>query len=492
MLLNYQYRAYPDTKQKIQLSEWLRIGRYWYNYQLGDRFNWWEQNRDYAVFPQGEFCQISCSLPPLMLRDNPNYYSQKKLLPLLKKDFVRVEHSGELLDYTKLPSQTMQDISRRVGIAFGRFLAGDSNGKRSGKPRFKNTASFRTLKIEGQAITIERTEEDWLFISASKLSGWLKIRLHRPLPQGFQLKNILLTRKADGWYATIALFDPTVPTFNLNDVVPTWDNSLGMDAVLFEDDYLATSQNTKLPSVKSFRKNQIRLASVSKRKAVKKKAMKCGLGGFPHEQLHQEGSKSRRKLALREGREHQRIARSRKDHAYKTAHAIVRTGKKVFYHEDLNLRGLTKRNKVKKDDDGKFLPNGHSAKSGLNKSWNDAAFGQFFTILDYIALKAGAVVVKVNPAYTSMLLSYRDEFVFTDCSIRNYFDTSLSLNVDRDINSAMNIKRVGLGLFPTIKRRKGNPVVSDSTTNSTSKDVLAALRDVPEAYTVFGTPNRCR
>jgi putative transposase len=475
MLLNYQYRAYPDTKQKIQLSEWLRIGRYWYNYQLGDRFNWWEQNRNYAVFPQGEFCQISCSLPPLTLRDNPNYYSQKKLLPLLKKDFVKVKHSGELLDYAKLPSQTMQDISRRVGIAFDRFLSGDSNGKRSGKPRFKNTASFRTLKIEGQAITIEKTEKNWLFISASKLSGWLKIRLHRPLPQGFQLKNILLTGKADGWYATIALFDPTVLAFNPDEVTPTWDNSLGMDAVLFEDDYLATSQNTKLPSVKSFRKNQIRLASVSKRKATKKK-----------------GSKSRRNLALREGRQHQRIARSRKDHAYKTAHAIVRTGKKVFYHEDLNLRGLTKRNKVKKDDDGKFIPNGQSAKSGLNKSWNDAAFGQFFTILDYIASKAGAVVVKVNPAYTSMLLSYRDEFVFTDCSIRNYFDPQESLNVDRDINSAVNIKRVGLGLFPTIKRRKGNPVVGESTTNSTSKEALAALRDVPEAYTVFGNPNRCR
>ncbi|NJR76350.1 MAG: transposase [Scytonema sp. CRU_2_7] len=472
MLLNYQYRTYLDTKQKIQLNEWLRIGRYWYNYQLGDRFNWWEQNRNYAVFPQGEFCQISCSLPPLMLRDNPNYYSQKKLLPVLKKDFVRVKHSGELLDYTKLPSQTMQDISRRVDIAFKRFLAGDSNGKRSGKPRFKNTASFRTLKIEGQAITIERTEKEWLFISASKLSGWLKIRLHRPLPQGFQLKNILLTRKADGWYATIALFDPTVPTFNPDDVVPTWDNSLGMDAVLLEDDYLATSQNTKLPNVKSFRKNQLRLGLISKRKAAKKK-----------------GSKSRRKLALSEARHHQRIARSRKDHAYKTAHAIVRTGKKVFYHEDLNLRGLTKRNKKKIDADGKFLKNGQSSKSGLNKSWNDAAFGQFFTTLDYIASKAGAVVVKVNPAYTSMLLSYRDEFVFTDCSIRNYFDPIESLNVDRDINSAVNIKRVGLGLFPTIKRRKGNPVVGNSITNSTSKEVLAALRNVPEAYTIFGTPN---
>ncbi|MFH7025956.1 MAG: hypothetical protein ACHBN1_11260 [Heteroscytonema crispum UTEX LB 1556] len=141
---------------------------------------------------------------------------------------------------------------------------------------------------------------------ASKLYGWLKIRLHRPLPNDFNLKNILLTHKADGWYATIALEDPTVPTFNLDDIKPTWNNSLGMDAVLLENDYLATSENTKLPSVKSFRKNQKRLAKVSKRKAGKKK-----------------GFKSRKKLALREGRQHQRIARSRKDHAYKTQLLIV-------------------------------------------------------------------------------------------------------------------------------------------------------------------------
>jgi putative transposase len=452
VFLNYQYRVYPNTKQKLTLNEWLRIGRYWYNYQLGDRFNWWEHNRDYVILPEGEFCLISCSLPPLQLRDTPNYYSQKKLLPGLKKDLIKVGHSGELLDYTKLPSQTMQDISKRVGLAFDRFLSGDSNGKKSGKPRFKNAASFRTLKVEGQAVTIERVEKEWLFISVSKLTGWLKIRLHRPLPDGFILKNILLTHKADGWYTTIALDDPTIPIFNPDNVVPTWDNSLGMDAVLMEDDYLATSEDKKLPSVKSFRKNAAKLALISKRKAAKKK-----------------GSKARRKLASSEGRQHQKIARSRKDHAYKTAHKIIRTDFKVFYHEDLNLRGLTKRNKAKQDEDGKFLPNNQSAKSGLNKSWNDAAFGQFFTILDYIALKAGAVVIKVNPSYTSQLLSYRDEFIFTDCDIRSYFDPQELLNVDRDINAALNIKRVGLGLFPTIKRRKGKePVVVKSVTASTS------------------------
>jgi putative transposase len=200
------------------------------------------------------------------------------------------------------------------------------------------------------------------------------------------------------------------------------------------------------------------LARISKRKAAKKK-----------------GSRARRKLAKREARVHQGIARSRRDHAFKTAHALVRTGKKVFVHEDLNLKSLSKRNKAKQDDNGKYLPNGQSAKTRLNKSWNDAGFGQFFSILEYIASKAGARTIAVNPAYTSQLLAYRDEFVFTDCGIREYWDKKESLYVDRDVNASINIKRVGLGLFPTIKRRKGNPVVVDSTTNSTSKEILETL-----------------
>lgn len=452
MLLNYQYRAYPNTNQKLELNNWLRVCRYWYNKQLGDRFDWWTNNRNSI-----NACPIVCSLPEL--RNHPDFYSQKKQLPVIKEDLAYVSYSGELLDFTRVPSQTLQDVSKRVDLAFSRFLKGDSNGNRSGKPRFKNAARYRTIKIEGQVITIERLEKDWLFLSFSKLKGWVKVRRHRPLPNGCTLKNALLTSKADGWYITICLEDPNVPNFTPDVVVPTWDNTIGLDAVLHEDDYLATSENTKLPALKSFRKSEKRLALISNRKASKKK-----------------GSRSRRKLAKREAREHQRIARSRRDHAFKTSHALVRTSKKVFIHEDLNLKALSKRNKAKQDENGKYLPNGQSAKSGLNKSWNDAAFGQFFTILEYIAGKAGARTMAVNPAYTSQLLSYRDEFVFTDCGIREYWDEQESLWVDRDVNASINIKRVGLGLFPTIKRRKGNPVVGSSTTNSTLKEVLVVLK----------------
>ncbi len=453
MLRNYQYRIYPETNQKLRLNQWLRICRYWYNWQLGDRFQWWEQNRN-AV----NSCPLITHLPKL--KDNPEYYSQKRLLPEFKQDLVKVKHSGELLDFNLVPANTLQDVCQRAKLAFDRFIKGDQNGKRSGKPRFKNQARYRTLKIEGKGcFKIERVEKRWLFLRISKLKGWLKVRLHRPLPDDFYLKNILITKKADGWYATLTLEDLTVPTFTSDDIVPTWENSMGLDAVLHENDYLATSEGTKLPSLKSFRQKAEKLAKVSKKKNARKK-----------------GSKRRKKLAKKEAKIHQKIARDRQNHAYNTAIALVETGKKVFFYEDLNLQGLTRRNKAKPDGHGGYLLNGQQAKSGLNKSWLDAGFGKFFKILDYIAEKAGAVTIKCNPSYTSQLLSYRDEFVFTDCSIREYWDTEEKLMVDRDVNASINLKRVGLGMFPTIKRRRGKPVVIDSTTNSTSKEVLEVLR----------------
>ncbi len=455
MILNYQYRCYPETPQKSQLNNWLRVSQYWYNWQLGDRFRWWTENRTDYIIPSGDFCTISCSITPIKLKENPNLYSQKRLLPEKKKDLILVKHSGELLDFSSVPSQTLQDVSKRVDLAFKRYIKGDCNGSRSGKPRFKSR--YRTIRLEGQAIKIVRVEKNWLYLTCSKLKGWLKVRLHRPLPVGFSLKNMLITKKADGWYVTVCLDDPSVPDFKPDEITPTWDNSMGIDAVLYEDDYLATSEGEKLPSLKSYRKSHGTLAKISTRKNAFIK-----------------GSKARRKLAKAEGKKHQQIARARKDHAYKTAHSLVRSNKKVFFVEDLNLQGLSKRNNLKKDQNGKYLPNGQSAKSGLNKSWLDAGFGQFFDILDYIVSKTGAIVKKVKPAYTSQLLSYRDDIVFTDCSIREYYDTIEKIKVDRDINSAINIKRVGLGLFPTINRRSGK--ISKSFTDSTTMLVLEVLR----------------
>ncbi len=454
----------PTTEQKLELNLWLRICQYWYNRQLGDRFDWWEQNRCSV-----NSCPLVCHLPEL--RNNPNYYNQKKYLPGLKKDLVTVGWSGELLDFSRVPANTLQQVCKRVDEAFSRYIKGDCNGSRSGKPRFKSQSRYRSLILEGKGLEIHSCSlgGKFLYLKTPKI-GLVKIRTHRPIPAGAIFKRAQFIKKVDGWYVNLQLDNPTVPIFYPDEIPINWGNSMGLDAVLYGDDYLATSEGEKLPSVKSYRKSQGRIAKISLRKNNKKK-----------------GSRSRRKLARREAKEHQRIARARCDHSFKTAHALVRTDKKIFFHEKLNIKGLSKRNKPKLDENGGYLPNGQSAKSGLNKSWNDAAFGQFFSILEYIAAKAGAATIEVNPAYTSQLLSYRDELVFTDCSVREYFDETELLNVDRDINAAINIKRVGLGVFPTIKRRRGKIVVTKSTTDSTLKEVLPVLSravDSPTPYPI--------
>jgi len=452
----YQYRLYPTSQQKVMLNHWLRVCQYWYNRMLGERFDWWEQNRCPV-----NACPLICYLPKL--KDRPDYYNQKKQLPDIKDDLVLVRYSGELLDFSELYSTILQNVCKRVDKAFERFIRGDSNSKRSGKPRFKSESRYRTMVFDGADdawMKFCTINGKWLFMTLPKV-GLVQVRMHRPLPEGANLKQVLVTKKADGWYVSLVLSDETVPESTPEVIIPTWENSLGMDAVLHEDTYLATSNGEKLPSLKPLRKNEAKKAKLQTKRNARKK-----------------GSRRRRKLAKREGRLGQRIARSRKDFQYKTAHKLRRTGKKVFFVEKLNLKGLSKRNNPKQAEDGTYLPNGQSAKSGLNKSWNDAAFGQFFSILEHIAGKAGAVVIEKDPAYTSQLLAYRDEFIFTDCGIREYWDEQEKLWVDRDINAAINLKRLGLDVFPSIKRRRGNPVVVESMTNSTSKEVLTALRSI--------------
>ena len=339
---------------------------------------------------------------------------------------IKVFYSGELLDFTRVDSTVLQEVSKRVDKAFERFVIGDGNGTRSGKPRFKTVSDFRTMTFATAAYDwVKLARKRWMYVRLPKL-GLVKVRMHRPIPEGFRVKQLSVTQKADGWYMQICLEDVSIPIFNPDKITPNWDNSMGLDAVLHEDVYLATSEGELIPSFKPLRRNQTKLDRISQKRNKRKRGSRC-----------------RRRLAKRESKQHQRIARSRKDFQYKTAHQVVRSGKKFFFHEDLNLKGLSKRNSPKQDENGKYLPNGQSAKSGLNKSWMDAAFGQFFQLLDNIAAKAGAVVIGQNPAYSSMVLCYRDEIIFTDCSIRDYWDEQYFLKVDRDINAAINLKRLG-------------------------------------------------
>jgi len=186
----YQYKLRPTRQQAIEIDRWLSMLCAQYNYLLADRFNWYEQNRCPI-----NACPLVCHLPKL--RDNPDYYTQKKTLPKLKKTH---SHYGEIY------SQVLQDMVKRVKVTFDRFLSGDSNGKRSGRPRFKPRNRYRTFTypqikdgcLQGNLINLP-------------MLGPVKIIRHRSIPDGFKIKTATVTKKADGYYLTLSLEEATVP-----------------------------------------------------------------------------------------------------------------------------------------------------------------------------------------------------------------------------------------------------------------------------------------
>jgi putative transposase len=60
-------------------------------------------------------------------------------------------------------------------------------------------------------------------------------------------------------------------------------------------------------------------------------------------------------------------------------------------------------------------------------------------------------------------------------TVRIGWDEQNSLMVDRDINAAINLKRLGLDIFPNIKRRSGNLSVVGTMDDSTTKEILYTL-----------------
>ncbi|NJM71015.1 MAG: transposase [Scytonema sp. RU_4_4] len=381
MRIAYQYRLRPTKQQAQEIDRWLSMLCSQYNFLLADRFNWYEQNRCPV-----NACPLVCHLPEL--RDNPDYYSQKKTLPNLKKTHP---HYGEIY------SQVLQDVVKRVKVTFDRFLKGDSNGKRSGRPRFKPRDRYRTF-------TYPQMKDGCLQSNLINLPmlGKVKVILHRPIPNGFKIKTASITKKSDGYYLTLSLEDATVPTikpdFNPNSIT-------GIDVGLKE--FLTTSDGKTVAIPQHYRKAQKRLKVIQKRVSRRKK-----------------GSKRRQKAVKQLGKQHKKVADKRKDFHFKTANNLLKKYDVVAV-EDLNVKGL--------------------ARTRLAKSVLDAGWSSFLSILTNKAENAGLLVIPVKASGTSQDCSNCGVKVPKKLHERWHDCPNCKCSLDRDHNAAINIKNRAVG-----------------------------------------------
>lgn len=382
MITSYQYKLRPTPKQATTIDEWLELLRRQHNYRLAERFNWWEQNRcDINA------CPLICYLPEL--KDKPTRYSQQSDLLNTKKLFP---------EYKEVYSQTLQYCIKRVDDCFERWLKGDSNGKRSGKPRFKGQGRYRSFVFP----QMKQDCIDGKFIKLPKF-GKVKLILHRPIPNGFKIKTATVIKKADDYYVTLSLQDSSVP--ELSPELPTLDNTIGIDLGL--KSFLVDDSGEEESIPQFYRKSQKRLAKVQRSLSRKKK-----------------GSKRRRKAVRRVARLHQKVANQRKDFHYKTAKKLLNKGKHIG-HEALNIKGI--------------------ARTRMAKSTHDAGWGQFLSILSVKAANAGLMTIAVNPNGTTQNCSGCGQKVPKEIQDRWHSCPNCGLELDRDHNAAINIKHLAVG-----------------------------------------------
>ncbi|WP_094677382.1 RNA-guided endonuclease TnpB family protein [Hydrocoleum sp. CS-953] len=190
--------------------------------------------------------------------------------------------------------------------------------------------------------------------------------------------------------------------------------------------YAVTSDGEFLEVPKFFRLSEHRLSKLQMRLAKKQKH------SLPWKILKGKISKL-----------HQLIARQRLDWQFKLAYHLF-SDVSVIFIEDLQIANLVRRCKAKLGHNGQFLPNGQSAKSGLNKSLQDAAFGQFIQVLEYVGWKLGKRIIKVDPKGTSQHCWECLNRVSKSLSERWHSCPRCGQELDRDYNSALLIQKIGL------------------------------------------------
>ncbi|OLT60008.1 RNA-guided endonuclease InsQ/TnpB family protein [Moorena bouillonii] len=391
MRLTYCYRIKPNAEQIATMERWLELLRRHWNYALGQRLDWLNRTR----------CSIDrCSLEKEAIGEIPqvvNYYTQQAALKETKKLFP---------EYKQIYAETQQVNLQRLNKAWDRWRKPDKSGKRGGRPRFKKQGQLRSFVFPrvNNAKAGAHLNVYWAAPKHLSKDGVLKLSrigeipvvMHRPIPNGFTLKQCTIIKKADGWYACFSMQDDRVPELLPMDLVKS---AVGIDVGL--EKFLTTSDGDGIEIPQFYRLTQNKLAKAQRVLSRRVKGSK-------------NWEKAKHKVALL----HLHLARCRKEFHYQVAHWLCSKYDLIGY-EDLNIKGL--------------------ARTKLAKSIHDAGWGLFLEILQAVAVKRGLLVQKVNPRGTSIECFNCGKRVEKDLSERVHHCPSCGVKVDRDWNSGINI-----------------------------------------------------
>ena len=408
----YQYRLYPNKKQAEKLQWTLDRARELYNAAIQERRDAYEirikrhpNSHDEATRKQ------------LTQEHALTYTQQATQLPEIKE--VRPE-------YHDMHSQVLQDVLRCVDKAYQAFFRRVKEGKTAGYPRFHGYGRYESFTFPQSGFSL--TEDNRVCLSKI---GTIKVKIPKGRsanPPVGEMKTCTIKRETNHWYVIFTC------ELEQEIVYHPSEESAGIDLGLLH--FATLSDGSTIENPRYLRQAEQKLKKLQEALSRKKR-----------------GSKRQRKAAQRVGKTHRHIRNQRKDFHHKEAGKLV-TQYQTIVFEKLAPSNMSKRPKPKQDEtSGQYLPNGASAKAGLNKSILDAGWGQFQQICESKAACAGSRVLFVSPKYTSQMCSGCGAIVQKELEER-WHSCSCGCSLDRDHNAAKNILQLGLQALETESRAR--------------------------------------
>ncbi len=270
----------------------------------------------------------------------------------------------------------------------------------------------------------------------------MKFHNSRSIPDGFEIRSITIRQKVDGWYMTVRIQSDSIPAIPVMPIVEV-RTAVGLDMGITKLIHCSDGSLEENPRPATNKKTK-RILRIRQRRLSRAR----------------KGGKNRKKHGLHVARLHKKIADRRNAHQWKIANKIAKKADCIFV-EDLNIAGMIRRCKVKKDASGRFLPNGQAASKGLNRAIADCAWGDLTQKIEYTAGKLGKVFVRIDPKHTSQECSVchhvdaasrdREKFICTACGHIDHADKQAAKNI-----KARGITQCGL-IIKKLRRDSAKP-----------------------------------
>ena len=326
-----------------------------------------------------------------------SYREQSSFLPEIKTMFPK--------ETSLIYSQTLQQTLKQVDTAYKNFFRRvKEKASKAGFPRFKNKNRFRSILFPQVKPDLSGT---CIKLTSNKVRiygvGKVKIRYHRPI-EGIA-KQCRIVKQNDNFY--LCIICDKIPAKPLPKTGKTVGIDLGLDSFVTMDD--GTKFHHPKPYKTSLEKLQYRQRKLS---------------------LKIKGSNNRNKQKKLVAKTYEKITNQREDYQYKLANKIVKEND-VIVVEKLNVKNMleAKGFEVSK------------------RNIQDASWGKFIEKLTYKAESADKLLLKVDPRNTSKMC-FQCGTIKKNLALRDriFNCETCGLAIDRDINAAKNIKRLGQAL----------------------------------------------